>query len=42
MPIGAYRAFSITAAAIAAATAPPLPRIEATANCADPANVVAE
>ncbi len=39
-PIGPYRAFSSTAAVIAAATVPPTSRIDAAANCADPANVV--
>ena len=41
-PIGAYRAFSSTAATTAAASVPPAPRIEAAANCAEPANVVAD
>jgi hypothetical protein len=41
MLIGAYRAFRSTAAVTAAATLPPSSRIEAAANCAEPANVVA-
>ncbi len=42
MPIGAYLAFSSSAAATAAATVPPSPRTETDANWADPANVVAD
>ena len=41
-PIGAYRALSSTAATTAAASVPPAPRIEAAANWAEPANVVAD
>ena len=37
-PIGMYRAFSRTPAAIAAAASPPAARTAAAANCADPAN----
>jgi hypothetical protein len=40
--MGVYRAFSRRAAATAAATLPPTPRIETAANCAEPANVVAD
>ena len=39
-PIGPYRALSSTAAVTALATPPPASRIEAEANCAEPANVV--
>src|SRR5690348_3091479 len=42
IPIARYRRFSISAAAMAAAIAPPEPSTEATANCADPANVVSD
>jgi hypothetical protein len=40
--IGAYRAFSKTAAATAAAAPPPVSRTETAANCAEPAKVVAD
>ena len=39
---GPYRAFSRSAAATAAATVPPAPSTETAANCAEPANVVAD
>ena len=42
MPIGAYLAFSITAARIAASADPPFERTDTTANWADPAKVVAD
>ena len=42
MPIGAYLAFSRSAAATAAATVPPSPSTDTEANCAEPANVVAD
>jgi hypothetical protein len=41
-PIGPYRAFSNTAAAIAAPTVPPASSTETAANCDEPANVVAD
>ena len=40
--MAAYRAFSRAAAPTAAATVPPAPSTETAANCADPANVVAD
>jgi hypothetical protein len=42
IPMGPYRAFSRRAAARAAATVPPSPITDTAANCADPANVVAD